>query len=136
MHNGSIVDLDCPISRIVLAMMMSAQAAALTAIAAAVFGRYSSPVPTIPPQACVCRCDGDGPAAEVPSFIPTVPLDLSGYAVAFGLAVGIIITLLALRCWSCVLESVRESLAVRPTELVRPRFLVPPLGYIDRPRVW
>ena len=131
-------DVNCDL--LAPAMVMTLQAAAFSAAAAAVIGRYSSPAAAPPhcSHTCHCRYDGDGVGAEVPPLaLPSVAWDWTGYAFVF-FCLGVGLTLSALRCWNSTIASVQEALGVRPAVLVRPRAESGPLAISDvtRPTLW
>ena len=110
-------------------MAISVQVSSLIAVIAAALGRYSSPVQLpIAPTTCLCRFDGDRRTeVERAEFaLPAVEFAGPLWAVLLlGLLFGVTVTLIALRCWRSLLDSLRFSLVTENLEPRRPRVLAP-----------
>ena len=108
-------------------MFASLQTCVAVAFGAAALGRFSGPTPVVTPTTCICRCDGErlGGESEVALNLAPPVFELPGISVGGGVIAGVLLTLVALRCWHSVLHSLRQAIYVDPVAVRRPRALAP-----------
>ena len=80
----------------------------------------------VPPPLCVCRCvgpDAEGEPLQPQDF--SLALPLPQVRSLFWVGVGVLITLIALRCWYSVVQSLRVAVQGEELRVRRPRALAP-----------